>query len=48
MDRSKGFHLSLNMVISIVIGLILVAAVWAIASGFMQKGEQQIIDLAGL
>lgn len=47
MGREKGFSLSLNAVITIVIGVVLVAAIVAIATGFFEEGKNQVMTLAG-
>jgi len=44
----KGFHLSINIVIGLAIGVVLIALLIGISVDFFNEGEDQIRDLAGL
>jgi hypothetical protein len=48
MKSPKGFQLSVNIVITFVIGAVLIALLISIASGVFSEGENQIMGLAGL
>lgn len=48
MKSRKGFHLSVNVVITLVIGAVLVALLIGISTGIFNEGQTQILDLAGI
>ena len=48
MSWRKGYHLSINAMITLVIMVVLIAIVLNISTGILSQGKSQIITIGGL
>jgi len=48
MSWRKGYHLSINAIITLVFMVVLIALVMSISTGILDQGKAQIISIGGL